>query len=74
VAPAADGLGDGGVEDVGADRGHRLHPEEEDQQRGHQAAAAHAGHADEGADAEAEEDQCRVHLCAAPCLSTFLTA
>jgi len=61
MAPAAGGLGDRGVEDVGADRGHRLDPEQQDQQRRHQGAAAHAGHADEEADAEAEEDDRWIH-------------
>ena len=56
VLVAADGLGHRGVEDVGADRGHRLDPEDQDQQRRHQRCAAHAGHPDEQADAEPEHD------------------
>ncbi len=62
VLPAADGLGDRAVEDVGADRGHRRDPEDEDQQRRHQRRAAHAGHADEQADAEAEDDDRWIHV------------
>src|SRR3954464_3880965 len=77
MAPAADGLGDRRVEDVGADRGGGLDPEDEDQQRRHQRAAAHAGHTDEYADAQSEKDDCRVHGCtcsSAPVqISTFLT-
>ena len=61
MAPAAGRLGDGAVEDVGADRGHRLDAEDEDQERGHQRAAAHAGHADQHADAEAEYDDDWIH-------------
>ena len=61
VAPAADRLGHRRVEDVGADRGRRLDPEDQDQQRRHQRSPAHAGHADEHADAKSEEDDCRVH-------------
>ena len=61
VLDAADGLGHGGVEDVGADRGDRLDAEDEDQQRRHQRRAAHPGHADEHADAEAEDDDCGIH-------------
>ena len=61
VAPAADRLGDRRVDDVGADRRGRLDPEDQDQQRRHQRASAHAGHTDEHADAQSEEDDCRVH-------------
>ena len=39
----------------------RLDAEDEDQQRRHQRAAAHAGHADEQADAEPEGDQREIH-------------
>ena len=48
-------LEDGAVDDVGADRDRRLEAEDEDEQRRHQRAAAHAGHADEQADQEAGE-------------------
>ena len=61
VLVAADGLGDRGVEDVGADRGHRRDAEDQDQERRHQGRAAHAGHADEQADAEAEDDDRWIH-------------
>ena len=56
VAPLAGRLGDGGVGDVGSDRGGRLDAEEQHQQGGHQGAAAHPGHTDKEADAKAEED------------------
>src|SRR5258708_37603935 len=46
-------LGGGGVEQVGADRRRRMDAEQQDQQRRHQRAAAHTGHADQEADAEA---------------------
>jgi hypothetical protein len=46
---------------VGADRDDRLHVEDQDQHRGHQRAPADAGHADQDADAKAEDDDCRVH-------------
>jgi len=55
VAPAADRLGDRGVEDVGADRGGRRNPEQQDQERSHQGTATHPGHADQDSDAEAEK-------------------
>jgi hypothetical protein len=51
VAPAADRLRHRRVEDVGADRRRRLDAEDQDQERRHQGSAAHAGHADEYADA-----------------------
>ena len=48
--------------------------EDQDQQRRHQRAAAHPGHADEHADAETEEDDCRVDVVVRTVvLSTFLT-
>ena len=50
VAHGAERLEDRAVQDVGADRGLRVEAEEQDQHRRHQAAAAHAGHADEDAD------------------------
>jgi hypothetical protein len=62
VPPAARGLGDGAVEDVGADSGDRLDAEDQDQERGHQRAAAHAGHSDQQADAKAEDDDDWVHV------------
>jgi len=68
VAPAADRLGHRRVGQVGPDGHHRLDPEEQDQQRRHERAAAHAGGPDEHADAEAEEDQQRVHLDVEPAL------
>ena len=47
VPCGAERLEDRAVEDVGADRDLRVETEEEDQDRGHQAAATHPGHADE---------------------------
>ena len=61
VLEAADGLGDRRVEDVGADRGDRGDVEDQDEERRHQGCAAHAGHADEHANAEAECDDCWIH-------------
>jgi hypothetical protein len=62
VPPAAGGLGNRRVEDVRTDRRGRLDPEEQDEERRHQGAAAHPGHADQESDAEAEEDDCWIHL------------
>ena len=68
VAPAADGLRDRAVGEVGADGDDRLDAEDDDQERRHQRAAAHAGEAYEYADAEPEEDDERVHCgCSHPC-------
>ena len=61
VPPCARGLGDGAVEDVRPHGRHRLDPEQEDQERRHQGAAAHAGHADQEADPEPEDDDYRIH-------------
>jgi len=61
MAPAAERLGDRAVRQVGADRHHRLDPDDQDQQRGHQRSAADAGQADQDADAEAEQDHQWVH-------------
>jgi len=58
--PATQGLRDRGVEEVGADRRHRLHPEHENEQRGHDRAAADPGHPDQQAHAQAEEHDHRV--------------
>src|ERR1700761_8411912 len=52
VRQAADGLGGGGIEEVGADGGRRVNAEQQDQQRRHQRAAAHARHANQEADTE----------------------
>ena len=49
----AERLEDRAVEDVGADRDLRVEAEEQDQDRRHQAAAAHPGHPDEHADERA---------------------
>jgi hypothetical protein len=49
---AAAGLGGGGIEQVGADRGRWMNPEQQDQQRRHERTAADAGHSDQQADAE----------------------
>ncbi|HKH41617.1 MAG TPA: hypothetical protein VKA41_07145 [Solirubrobacterales bacterium] len=61
VAPAPGGLGDRRVEDVGADRGGGLDPEDQDQERRHQRSTAHAGKSDQEADADAEEDDRWIH-------------
>ena len=53
VHQAAGGLGRRGIEQVGADRGRRMNPEQHDQDRRHQRAAADAGQADQHADGEA---------------------
>ncbi len=50
-----EGLEDRPVDDVGADRDRRLEAEDEDEQRRHQRAAAHAGRPDEQADQQAGE-------------------
>jgi len=62
VAPAADGLGQRGVGQVGPDGDHGLDPEDDDQQRRHQRPAAHPGRTDEYPDPQAEEDDRRVHV------------
>src|SRR5882724_1677035 len=46
MAPAAGGLGDGGIKEIGADGRLRAHAETRDEQRRHQRAAADAGQAD----------------------------
>src|SRR5690606_6911443 len=57
--PAA--LGNGGVEQVGPHRYHRLHGEEENQDRRHERTAADAGHADDESDDEAGEGKAGFH-------------
>ena len=61
VARRAERLEDGAVEDVGADGDLRVEAEEQDQDRRHQAAAAHPGHADEHADEEPGERELPGH-------------
>src|SRR5215208_6180216 len=53
---AAPRLGAGRVEQVGANRGRGMDPKQQDQQRRHQRAAPHAGHANEKADRETGGD------------------
>jgi hypothetical protein len=53
VPDRADRLEDGAVEDVRADRDARVEPEDEDEQRRHERAAAHPGEPDERADQQA---------------------
>ena len=53
----AAGLGNCGIEEVGADRGDRVDSEYQHQQRGHQRAAADAGHANQSADNKARQDE-----------------
>jgi hypothetical protein len=57
----AAGLGDGCVQQVGADRRGRRDAEQQHQQGRHQGAAADAGDADDGADRETREDLCEIH-------------
>jgi hypothetical protein len=52
VRDAATSLGGSGIEEIGADRCRWVNAEQQDQQRSHQRAAAHAGHANQKADAE----------------------
>ncbi len=47
------GLGDGGVEKIGADGGRRMDAEQQDQKRRHQRSTADSRHADESSDTEA---------------------
>ena len=61
VAHRAERLEDRAVEDVGADRDLRVEAEEQDQDRRHQAAAAHPGHADEDPDEEPRERELPGH-------------
>ena len=53
----AAGLGDAGIEQVGAHRSRGMDVEQQDQQRRHQRAAAHAGHPDQEADGETGQDE-----------------
>ena len=53
VHQGADRLHDRGCDQVAGDRGERGNPEEQDQHRGHQRPATHAGQADHDSDAEA---------------------
>ena len=73
VPPAADGLRHRAVGEVGPDRHDRVDPDDEDQQRRHERAAADAGQPDEDPDAEAEEDDERVHQTCSP-HSVFVAA
>ena len=57
VAPAPGRLGDGRIEQVGADRDLRGHAEARDEERRHQRAAADARQPHEKAHAEASENQ-----------------
>ena len=66
VAPAAEGLGDGAVGEVGADRDDGLDADDDDQQRRHQRAATDPGHPDQDADTESEDDDEGVHAPAGP--------
>ena len=54
-------LGQGGVEEIGADRRGRVHAEQQHQQRRHERTAADAGQADDGADDESGECIGRIH-------------
>jgi len=52
----AAGLGYRRVEEVGPDSGRRVHPEQQNENRRHQRAAAYSGQSDEHADNEAGHD------------------
>lgn len=52
----AHSLGQGGIEQVGAHGGLRMHLEQQDQQRRHERTTAHAGHAHKEANAKAGEN------------------
>ncbi len=57
MAGGAEGLEDRPVHQVGADGLTRIETENEDQQRRHQRAAAHPGHADQRAYAETQQNE-----------------
>jgi hypothetical protein len=57
MPPAPGRLGDGGIEEVGADRHLRGNAETRDEQGRHQRAAADAGQPDEQADGEASRHE-----------------
>ena len=61
VADRAERLEDRAVQDVGADGVRRLEAEEDDEDRRHQRAAAHAGEADDRADQQARERELPGH-------------
>src|SRR6266545_611721 len=61
VANRAERLEDRAVEDVGADRVGRFEPEEDDQDRRHQRAAAHSREADDRTDQQARERELPGH-------------
>ena len=60
VAHRPERLEDRPVEDVGPDRDLGVEAEEQDQDRRHQAAAAHPGHPDEHPDARPASEYCQV--------------
>jgi len=57
VPEGAEGLEDGAVEDVRPDRVRRLEAEDDHENGRHQAATAHSGEPDEGADEEPGESE-----------------
>ena len=61
VPHGAERLEHGAVQDVGADGDLRVEPEDEDQDRRHQRAAAHPGHPDEDPDEQAGERELPGH-------------
>jgi len=61
VPDGAEGLEDRAVQDVGPDRVRRLEAEDDHEDRRHQRAAAHAGHADQRSDQETGEDELPGH-------------
>ena len=61
VHPAAERFHDRAGGQVAGDRGDRRDAEDQDQDGGHQCAAAHAGQADDDADAESGERQGQIH-------------
>jgi hypothetical protein len=61
VHPAAERLHHGAGREVAGDRRDRGYPEDQDEDRGHQCPAAHAGESDHDADAESGERQGEIH-------------
>ena len=58
----AAGLGDAGIEKVGADRRCGVHTEEENEERGHQRSTADTGQPDDEADRKSGRDEQRIDV------------
>ena len=74
VNEGADRLHHGARDQVAGDRGERRNAEEDHEYGRHQGAAAHAGQADDDADAETGRGQCPVHLPSIPTCQGVLSA